>query len=292
MYDIKKNPLGIYEKAIPNDFSWKEKMQTAKAAGFDYIEISVDESDERLARLDWSDQEIEEIRSYMKETGIVIPTMCLSGHRRFPFGSKDKATRARAFEIMKKGLIIIIAAVAVVAIWAVSGYNGLVSNEENVKSAWSQVENVYQRRLDLIPNLVATVKGYAEHEKTTLDAVVSARAEATNMKVDANNLTEEQLAEFQAKQGELGMALGRLLAITENYPDLKANQNFLELQSQLEGTENRITVARNAFNTSAQGFNTYIRRFPNNLIASMFSFEKKPYFQAEEGADKAPEVVF
>ena len=106
MYDIKKNPLGIYEKAIPNDFSWKEKMQTAKAAGFDYIEISVDESDERLARLDWSDQEIEEIRSYMEETGIVIPTMCLSGHRRFPFGSKDKATRARAFEIMEKGILL------------------------------------------------------------------------------------------------------------------------------------------------------------------------------------------
>lgn len=196
---------------------------------------------------------------------------------------------------MKKTTIIFVAVIAVIVLiglWVGKSYNKMVTAEEQVSKDWAQVENQYQRRADLIPNLVATVKGYAEHEQSTLDAVVSARAEATNMKVDANNLTEEQLAEFQAKQGELGMALGRLLAITENYPDLKANQNFLELQSQLEGTENRITVARNTFNTSAQGFNTYIRRFPNNLIANMFSFEKKPYFQAEEGAEKAPEVVF
>lgn len=196
---------------------------------------------------------------------------------------------------MKKTTIILVAVIAVIVLiglWIGRGYNKMVTAEEQVSKDWAQVENQYQRRADLIPNLVATVKGYAEHEQSTLDAVVSARAEAINTKIDANNLTEEQLAEFQAKQGELGMALGRLLAITENYPDLKANQNFLELQSQLEGTENRITVARNAFNTSAQGFNTYIRRFPNNLIASMFSFEKKPYFQAEEGTEKAPEVAF
>ena len=193
---------------------------------------------------------------------------------------------------MKKSTIIVIALVAIVAIWAVSGYNNLVKLDESVSTAWSNVENQYQRRADLIPNLVNTVKGYAAHEQNTLDAVVTARTNATSMTLNPENLTQEEIAEFQQRQGELTTTLGRLLAITENYPDLKANQNFLELQSQLEGTENRITVARNTFNTSAQTFNAYIRRFPNNIIAGMFGFEKKAYFQATEGAEKAPVVEF
>ena len=196
---------------------------------------------------------------------------------------------------MKKTSIIILSVVAVVVIiglWMVKGYNKMVVNDEQVSKDWAQVENQDQRRADLIPNLVNTVKGYAEHEQSTLDAVVTARANATNISLDTDNLTEEQLAEYQQRQGELSMTLGKLLAISENYPDLKANQNFLELQSQLEGTENRITVARNTFNTSAQAFNAYIRRFPNNVIASMFGFEKKAYFKATEGAEQAPVVEF
>ncbi|MBO7234414.1 MAG: LemA family protein [Paludibacteraceae bacterium] len=196
---------------------------------------------------------------------------------------------------MKKTSVIllsIVAVVAIIALWIVKGYNHMVVADEQVNKDWAQVENQYQRRADLIPNLVATVKGYAAHEQSTLDAVVAARANATSLTLDANNLTEEQLADFQQRQGDLSMTLGRLLAITENYPDLKANQNFLELQSQLEGTENRITVARNTFNASAQAFNAYIRRFPNNIIASMFGFEKKAYFQANEGAELAPTVAF
>ena len=196
---------------------------------------------------------------------------------------------------MKKTSIIILSVVAVVVIiglWMVKGYNKMVVNDEQVSKDWAQVENQYQRRADLIPNLVNTVKAYAEHEQSTLDAVVTARANATNISLDTDNLTEEQLAEYQQRQGELSMTLGKLLAISENYPDLKANQNFLELQSQLEGTENRITVARNTFNTSAQAFNAYIRRFPNNVIASMFGFEKKAYFKATEGAEQAPVVEF
>jgi LemA protein len=168
----------------------------------------------------------------------------------------------------------------------------MVVADEQVNKDWAQVENQYQRRSDLIPNLVATVKGYAEHEQNTLDAVVAARSHATSITLDANNLTDEQLADFQQRQSDLSMSLGRLLAITENYPDLKANQNFLELQSQLEGTENRITVARNTFNASAQSFNAYIRRFPNNIVANMFGFEKKAYFQASEGANEVPTVAF
>ena len=196
---------------------------------------------------------------------------------------------------MKKGLIALIAAAAVLLVgfvWVKNAYNRMVVSDESVQAAWSQVENVYQRRADLIPNLVATVKGYAEHEQNTLDAVVAARSHATSITLDANNLTEEQLADFQQRQSDLSMSLGRLLAITENYPDLKANQNFLELQSQLEGTENRITVARNTFNASAQSFNAYIRRFPNNIVANMFGFEKKAYFQASEGAKEVPTVAF
>ena len=154
------------------------------------------------------------------------------------------------------------------------------------------MENVYQRRADLIPNLVSTVKGYASHESETLEGVVNARAKATQITVDSENLTPEQLKKFNDAQGELSNALGRLLAVTEAYPDLKANQNFLELQAQLEGTENRIATERMKFNETAKGYNTLIRKFPKNLIASIFGFEKKPYFEAQEGADKAPAVQF
>jgi LemA protein len=193
---------------------------------------------------------------------------------------------------MKKSTIIVIALVAIVAIWAVSGYNSLVKMDESVSTAWSNVENQYQRRADLIPNLVNTVKGYAAHEKETLEAVMSARSKATQMTVDADNLTPEKLQEYQKAQGEIGAALGRLLAITEAYPDLKANENFKELQAQLEGTENRISVERRNFNEVARSYNTAVRTFPKTIIASMFGFDKRPYFEAEEGANKAPEVQF
>lgn len=172
------------------------------------------------------------------------------------------------------------------------GYNTMVEKEEAVGAAWSQVENVYQRRTDLIPNLVSTVKGYAAHESKTFENVVEARAKATQVTVDASNLNPEQIKKFQEAQGELSATLGRLLAVTENYPELKANENFLQLQAQLEGTENRITVERKKFNETAQDYNTYIRKFPQNLVAMIFSFEKKGYFEAEEGAEKAPVVEF
>lgn len=188
--------------------------------------------------------------------------------------------------------IILLAVIAIIALWGVSRYNACVTAEENVETAWSQVENQYQRRADLIPNLVNTVKGYAAHEQSTLEQVVAARAQATAIQLDATQLTADQIQAFNEAQGQLSAALGRLMAISEAYPDLKANQNFLELQSQLEGTENRITVARNAFNEQAKAFNVLIRRFPNNIIASMFGFEKKAYFEAEAGAEKAPTVEF
>lgn len=191
-----------------------------------------------------------------------------------------------------KGSWIIIAIIIIVVIWCVKGYNSMVSSREEVKTAWSQVENTYQRRADLIPNLVETVKGYATHESETLQGVVEARSKATQTQVDAEGLTEEALQKYQKAQGELGSALGRLLMIQENYPDLKANQNFLELQSQLEGTENRITVARNEFNEKAKKYNTKIQRFPANLIAGMFSFKEMPYFKAAEGSETAPQVKF
>ena len=193
---------------------------------------------------------------------------------------------------MKSTVIILIAVVAVIIIWAISAYNGLVSMDENVSSQWANVETQYQRRADLIPNLVNTVKGYASHEKETLEGVVEARSKATQIKVDANDLTPEKLAEYQKAQGAVTSALGKLLAITENYPDLKANQNFLELQAQLEGTENRISVERKRFNDTARAYNTAIRTFPRNLLAGMFGFDKRPYFESEEGADKAPKVEF
>ena len=172
------------------------------------------------------------------------------------------------------------------------GYNTMVEKEEAVNTAWSNVENQYQRRADLIPNLVNTVKGYAAHESETLASVVEARAKATQITVSADQLTPEALARYQQAQGEIGSALGRLMRITENYPDLKANQNFQELQAQLEGTENRISVERRNFNQATQDYNTYIRKFPQNLIAGMFGFEKKPYFEAEEGNNVAPAVEF
>jgi LemA protein len=194
---------------------------------------------------------------------------------------------------MKKNtIIIVITTLALFFLWGVSRYNKLVSAEEAVSSQWGNVENQYQRRADLIPNLVATVKGYAAHESQTLEAVTAARAKATQVTVDPASLTPEKLQEFQAAQGELSSALGRLLMITENYPDLKANQNFIELQAQLEGTENRIAVERNRFNEIAKNYNATIRRFPTSLIAAMFGFEKKPYFEAQEGSEKAPEVKF
>lgn len=191
-----------------------------------------------------------------------------------------------------KGLIITIVVIALVAIWGISSYNGLVSMDENVSNQWANVETQYQRRSDLIPNLVNTVKGYAKHESETLESVMAARSQATQVKIDPSNCTPQQLAAYQKAQGDVTTALGKLLAITENYPDLKANQNFLELQSQLEGTENRINVARKDFNDTAKKYNTSLRRFPRNIIASMFGFEKRNYFEAEAGAEKVPKVEF
>ena len=191
-----------------------------------------------------------------------------------------------------KGLIITIVVIVLVALWGISSYNGLVGMDENVSNKWANVETQYQRRSDLIPNLVNTVKGDAKHESQTLVAVMAARSQATQVKIDPSNCTPQQLAAYQKAQGDVTTALGKLLAITENYPDLKANQNFLELQSQLEGTENRINVARKDFNDSAKKYNTSLRRFPRNIIASIFGFEKRNYFEAEAGAEKAPKVEF
>ncbi|MBR2936386.1 MAG: LemA family protein [Paludibacteraceae bacterium] len=188
--------------------------------------------------------------------------------------------------------IVVLGVLAIAVLWGVNRYNAIITAEENVHTAWSQVENQYQRRADLIPNLVETVKGYAAHESETLEGVIAARAKATQVVVDPTNATPEQLVAFQQAQGELSQALGRLMAISENYPDLKANQNFGALQSQLEGTENRITVARNNFNELARQFNTLIRRFPTNIIANMMDVEKRPYFEAVEGAEQAPQVQF
>ena len=193
---------------------------------------------------------------------------------------------------MKKTWIIVIAVVAVLVIYCVSSYNSLVTQEETVGTAWSNVENQYQRRSDLIPNLANPVKGYAAHEKETFDADVSARAKATQTTVSIDDLTPEKMEAYQRAQGEVGSALSRLLAVTENYPELKANENFQTLQAQLEGTENRISVERRNFNDVAREYNTSIRRFPKNIFAGMFGFEKRPYFEAQEGTEKAPEVKF
>jgi LemA protein len=194
---------------------------------------------------------------------------------------------------MKKGgIILILAVLAILVFWGIGGYNGLVSSQESLNKSWANVENQYQRRADLIPNLVETVKGYAKHESSTFEAVVNARSKATQMTIDPTNLTPEKLQEFQAAQGELSNALGRLLLLREAYPDLKANVNFQDLQKQLEGTENRITVAREAFNQEVQTYNTTVRQFPKNIIAGLFGFDRKPTFEAEKGADQAPEVKF
>lgn len=191
-----------------------------------------------------------------------------------------------------KGLWITLAVVAVVVVWGVSTYNGFVTRGEKVENAWSQVENQYQRRLDLIPNLVNTVKGYATHEQQTFEAVVAARAQATQVVVDADSLTPEKLAEYNKAQGEVGAALGRLMAIGEAYPELKASNNFMELQAQLEGTENRIAVARKDFNEAVRAYNVKTKRFPSNLIANLFGYDQKAYFDATAGAENAPVVEF
>ena len=196
---------------------------------------------------------------------------------------------------MKKGTIILLSVLGVLlllAVMCVSAYNKLVTMSEDVDAKWANVESVYQRRADLIPNLVATVKGYAEHEESTLQAVTDARTRATSINIDPATATPEQMEAWMAAQDELSSALGRLIAVAESYPDLKASQNFLSLQSQLEGTENRIAVERNKYNEAARSYNTTIRQFPKNIVASMFGFEKKPYFEASEGAKEAPKVEF
>jgi LemA protein len=194
---------------------------------------------------------------------------------------------------MKKTLIVggvILVIVFILYRFFVGTYNNLVDRDVQVQTSWSQVENVYQRRLDLIPNLVSTVKEAADFEKSTLTAVIEARANATQVKIDPKNLTAEQMTKFQEAQGQLGSALGRLMVVVEQYPQLKANQNFLELQSQLEGTENRIAVERQKFNEAVQLFNSYVRKFPQVTIAGIYGFSAKPFFEADKGANKAPDV--
>ncbi len=192
------------------------------------------------------------------------------------------------------GCLGVIALVVIVAGLSLLGtYNGIVASQQSVESQWAQVENVYQRRADLIPNLVATVKGYAAHESETLEAVTASRAQVGSLQVTPNILNNpEQFQKFQQAQAGLTSALSRLLVVVERYPDLKANQNFLELQSQLEGTENRIAVERRRFNETAQAYNTKIMQFPANIVARMFGFQQKPYFQAAAGSEKAPVVNF
>ena len=194
---------------------------------------------------------------------------------------------------MKKGLIIgIIAAIVIVGAWAASAYNSMVDVQEKATTELANVQSAYQRRADLIPNLVETVKGYAKHEQETLENVVNARSKATQITLDAETLTPEKLKEFQEAQGELGSALGKLIAIQENYPDLKANENFQQLQVHLEGTENRINEARNKFNAAVQDYNLVIRSFPKNILAGFFNFDKMNKFEADAAAQKAPEVKF
>ena len=196
---------------------------------------------------------------------------------------------------MKKSYIVLIVIGLFLVItfsWVKGTYNGMVTNEEGVSTAWAQVENVYQRRADLIPNLVNTVKGYAEHEKGTLQAVIEARSKATGININADNMNAASMKQFMAAQDGLSSALSKLMVVVERYPDLKANQNFLALQSQLEGTENRIATERRRFNEAAKTYNVSIKKFPGNIFANMFGFEKKDYFKATEGADKAPEVKF
>ncbi|CCZ82298.1 LemA family protein [Odoribacter laneus] len=196
---------------------------------------------------------------------------------------------------MKKGYIVLIVIgviILVIFLWFRGSYNGMVKMSETVSAQWSNVENQYQRRLDLIPNLVNTVKGYAAHEQQTLTDVVNARAKATQTQINFEQLDEASMQRLNRTQGELSSALSRLMAISESYPDLKANQNFLELQAQLEGTENRIAVERRKFNDTVRTYNAYIRQFPKNIIAGMFGFTPKPYFEANAGAENAPKVEF
>jgi LemA protein len=190
------------------------------------------------------------------------------------------------------GLVVIVILVFVFIQWGVGINNKMVEMDEAVKSQWSQVENVYQRRADLIPNLVNTVKGYAAHESQTLTAVIEARAKATSVNIDPSKLTPESLQQFQQAQGGLSSALARLMVVVENYPNLKANENFMNLQAQLEGTENRITVERQKFNETARNYNTYTRKFPQSVIAGFRGFQQKAYFEAEKGAETAPKVQF
>jgi len=200
---------------------------------------------------------------------------------------------------MKKSLLVLIGVfvflgliVLIGFLTSISTYNKMVQYDEAVTSSWSQVENVYQRRADLIPNLVNTVKGYADFEKETLTKVIEARSKATSVNITADNLNEQTMAQFQQAQDGLSSALSRLMVVVEKYPDLKANQNFLELQAQLEGTENRIANERMKFNEITRTYNVYIRRFPARFFASIYGFEQKPYFKAVEGAEKVPEVKF
>jgi len=191
-----------------------------------------------------------------------------------------------------KRLLLYFFGLAVLLSQSSCGYNSMVEKDQAVKTQWAQVQNSYQRRADLIPNLVNTVKGAANFEKSTLTDVINARAKATSVQVSADNLTPERIKQFQEAQSQVSAGLGRLLAVSENYPDLKANANFQELQAQIEGTENRINVERNKFNTVTQDYNTYIRSFPQNLFAGLFKFSEKPYFEADAASQKAPTVQF
>jgi len=193
---------------------------------------------------------------------------------------------------MNRNILIFVGIIAMVVLFGGCGYNSMVKLDEKVNSQWAQVENVYQRRSDLIPNLVNTVKGEANFEQTTLQNVISARASATQVKLDANDLSPEKIQQYQAAQGQLSQALGKLLMVTENYPNLRANDAFRGLQTQLEGTENRIKVARNDFNDAVAAYNVKARTFPNNIFAGMFGFKTKEGFKAEAGSEKAPEVKF
>ena len=196
---------------------------------------------------------------------------------------------------MKKGTITLLV-IGVLILIMVGGtlttYNGLIAKDEAVATAWGNIQSQYQRRADLIPNLVSTVKGYAKHESETLENVMAARSKATQVTINSDNLTPENLKQYQAAQGELSQALGRLMAVSENYPNLKANENFSELQAQLEGTENRINESRQIYNSAVQTYNVSVRRFPANIVAGMFGFDKKNQFEAEAGAEKAPKVEF
>lgn len=193
---------------------------------------------------------------------------------------------------MKKSTIITLVVIGLVAIWGISGYNSLVSSDEEAQTKWADVETQYQRRADLIPNLVNTVKGYAAHESETLQAVVEARAKATSVSIDPSNMSADQIANFQKAQDGVSSALSKLLVTVEKYPDLKANENFKELQAQLEGTENRISVARRDYNDASRQYNTSLRSFPKNILASLFGFEKRAYFEAQTGTEQAPSVQF